>query len=137
MNKEFKMIRDLMGAEITDRKKDEAAARALLKKYFASDPDKMWDLMTPTYQDKVDRIAYIEGCTDYLKEHNPKIKIKGLRVYSGCMVEASVELKVTIKRLRKVGDRTIAMIRESGPYSPDPKSPLRINGTTVPPYIAR
>jgi len=136
MLEELEMIKILRFSPIIDRKRDKAEAISVVKKYFSADTSDRWSLLTKTYRQslKLGREDWNKDTGEYFSDVKPKVKVRDVGVISGCMVGVLVELRFADSDEEHYGSLGITLVRESGPYSPDPDSPLLIDGKTVPPY---
>ena len=131
MNKELKMIETLKFSPVTDRKGSTESAKRIVKKYFAGDWGDKWELLTPTYRSNL-RIGKEEWVKEAENFPTPQFKIRKVVIQSGCMAVVIGDLLFSeLPRQIRIG-----LVRESGPYEPDPKAKYSVVGTTVPPFIA-
>jgi hypothetical protein len=134
---ELEIIKRLRFEPIRDRKASEDEAKKVLKKYFSAETTDRWSLLTPTYREHLDQSPeeWNREVSEHFAESRPKIKIRQISVISGCMVGVVAELRYFDSGIECFGGRAISLVREKGEYDPDPDSPLRIEGKTVPPYV--
>ena len=128
-------IKTLTQSKDKDPAKTEAQSRVLIKKFFSSPISQGFGLLNPTYQSRVDKKAWVEEAEEFDKEFDVKYKIRKVVVKSGCLVVVKGLLKLTSGENSRITERSIQLMRESGPYKPDPEAGLSISGLTIPPFL--
>lgn len=123
-------IETLIGTVIEAPEALIAEAKERIRDYFQATDDERWAMCSPTYRQKYSEAKFKEACNEWFPLVD-SATVSKVELTSGC--SAKVEVEVTLAGNYHI-TKWISLIKEAGPYQPDPSLPFSIVGHTAPPY---
>lgn len=136
--RETKIIEELINSPIEDEQGCKSEAKAVLNKFFRSPLPARYQFFTPTYKSKVSKKEWLSEASGFYKSTKPSFKVIEVFLRGGALAYAKVQMTFTpFPNFHSSRTLHVGLIKEAGPYQPDPSKEYRINGATVPPWVSR